>query len=140
MSFAITVILFTIIMGIGGSLLADRFSVYALVPVTFLILALAAAAVSYGANFYTVAIAALCGWAGLQCCYFARLFNQRTGRRPSDKSSEAKRREARPQNPFEGRDGTPRRSVPRGGHSQIHELGVSLRGPFKPEASTPDNL
>ena len=42
MSFTVVILIFTILTGIAGSLLANHYSVYALVPVTFLFLALAA--------------------------------------------------------------------------------------------------
>jgi hypothetical protein len=75
MSFAIVIIIFTILAGIAGSLLANHYSVYALVPVTYLFLALAAAGgVVYGANLSGSAIAALSGVTGLQFGYLLRLF------------------------------------------------------------------
>src|ERR1700733_5661097 len=53
MSFTIVTILFTLLAGIAGSRLANHYSVYALVPVTFFFLALAAAGcVAYGATLF----------------------------------------------------------------------------------------
>ena len=75
MSFAIVIIIFTILTGIAGSLLANHYSVYALLPITFFFLALAAAGcVVYGANLSGSAIAALSGVTGLQFGYLLRLF------------------------------------------------------------------
>ena len=81
MSFTIVTILFTLFAGIGGSRLANHYSVYALVPVTFFFLALAAAGcVAYGATLFGSALAALSGVTGLQFGYLLRLFVPRSGR------------------------------------------------------------
>ena len=83
MSFTVGILIFTILTGIAGSLLANHYSVYALVPVTFFFLALAAAGcVVYGANLSGSAIAALSGVTGLQFGYLLRLFVPRSGRGP----------------------------------------------------------
>ena len=65
MSFAIVTILLTLLAGIVGSRLANHYSVYALVPVTFFFLALAAAGcVAYGATLFGSALTALSGVIG----------------------------------------------------------------------------
>lgn len=120
MSFAILIIIFTILTGIAGSLLANHHSVYALVPVTFFFIVLAAAGcVVYGADLPGSAIAALSGVTGLQFGYLLRLFLPRTGRRPGATSSgsERGRQDDRPQRPYDGRRGDARRSVPHRGGS-----------------------
>ena len=92
MSFTIVTILFTLLAGIAGSLLANHYSVYALVPVTFFFLALAAAGcVAYGATLFGSAIAALSGVTGLQFGYLLRLFVPRSGCRQGAMSSGLKR-------------------------------------------------
>jgi hypothetical protein len=81
MSFTIEITIFTMFTGIAGSFLANHYSVYALLLVTLVILALAAAGcVIYGASLFGSAIAALSGVAGLQFGYLLRLFLLRTGR------------------------------------------------------------
>jgi hypothetical protein len=91
MSFAVVILIFTILTGIAGSLLANHYSVYALVPVTFLFLALAAAGCAvYGANLSGSSIAALSGVTGLQFSYLLRLFVPRSGRGPGATSFEAR--------------------------------------------------
>jgi hypothetical protein len=75
MSFTILTITFTIFAGISGSLLANHYKVYALVPVTFFFLALAAAGcMACGATLFGSALAALSGVTGLQFGYLLRLF------------------------------------------------------------------
>ena len=92
MSFTIVTIIFTILAGIAGSLLVNHYSVYALVPVTFFFLALAAAGcVAYGATLFGSALAALSGVTGLQFGYLLRLFLPRTGHRWGATSSSLKR-------------------------------------------------
>ena len=92
MSFTIVTILFTLLAGIAGSRLANHYSVYALVPVTFFFLALAAAGcVAYGATLFGSALAALSGVTGLQFGYLLRLFVPRSGRRQGAMSSGSKR-------------------------------------------------
>ena len=97
MSFTIEIIIFTILTGIVGSFLANHYSVYALLLVTLVILALAAAGcVVYGASPSGSAIAALSGVAGLQFGYLLRLFIPllpRTGHRWGATSSGLKRRQ-----------------------------------------------
>jgi hypothetical protein len=91
MSFTIVTILFTLLAGIAGSRLANHYSVYALVPVTFFFLALAAAGcLVYGATLFGTALAALSGVTGLQFGYLLRLF-ARSGRRQGAMSSGSKR-------------------------------------------------
>src|SRR6202161_1792369 len=88
MSFTIVTILLTLLAGIAGSRLANHYSVYALVPVTFFFLALAAAGcVAYGATLFGSALAALFGVTGLQFGYLLRLFVPRSGRRQGAMSS-----------------------------------------------------
>src|SRR5277367_6864530 len=83
MSFTVVLVIFTILTGIAGSLLANHYSVFALVPVTFFFLALAAAGcVVYGANLSGSAIAALSVVTGPQFGYLLRLFVLRSGRGP----------------------------------------------------------
>ena len=92
MSFTIVTILFTLLAGIAGSRLANHYSVYVLVPVTFFFLALAAAGcVAYGATLFGSALAALFGVTGLQFGYLLRLFVPRSGRRQGAMSSGSKR-------------------------------------------------
>src|SRR5271154_408346 len=92
MSFTIVTILFTLLAGIAGSRLANHYSVYALVPVTFFFLALAAAgSVVYGANLSGSALAMLSGLTGLQSGYVLRLFIPRSWRWPGAMSSVSKR-------------------------------------------------
>jgi hypothetical protein len=80
MSFTILTILFTLLAGIAGSRLANHYSVYALVPVTFFFLALAAAGcMACGATLFGSALAALSGVTGLQFGYLLRLFVPRRG-------------------------------------------------------------
>jgi hypothetical protein len=110
MSFTIVIVIFTILTGIAGSLLANHYSVYALLPITFFFLALAAAGcVVYGANLSGSAIAALSGVTGLQFGYLLRLFVLRSGRGPGATSSSLKRaqQDDRPQRPG-GQDGDAR--------------------------------
>ena len=65
MSSTIVTILFTLLAGIAGSRLANHNSVYALAPVTFFFLALAAAGcVAYGATLFGSALTALSGVIG----------------------------------------------------------------------------
>ena len=79
MSFTIVIIIFTILAAIAGWLLANHYSVYALVPVTFFCLALAVAGcMVYGANLSGSALAALSGVTGLQFGYLLRLLVPRT--------------------------------------------------------------
>src|SRR5271167_3277550 len=86
MSFTIVIIIFTILAGIAGWLLANHYSVYALVPVTFFFLALAVAGcMVYGANLFGSALAALSGVTGLQFGYLLRLFG------PTNQASAARR-------------------------------------------------
>jgi hypothetical protein len=92
MSFTIEIIIFTILTGIAGSFLANHYSVYAVLLVTLVFLALAAAGcVVYGASLSGSAIAALSGVAGLQFGYLLRLFLPRTGHRWGTTSSGLKR-------------------------------------------------
>src|ERR1700689_2391482 len=92
MSFSIVTILLTLIAGIAGSRLANHYKVYALVPVTFFFLALAAAGcVVYGANLSASALAALSGVIGLQFGYLLRIFVPRSGGRSGALSSDSKR-------------------------------------------------
>jgi len=92
MSFTIVIIIFTILAGIAGSLLVNHYSVYALVPVTFFFLALAAAnCLVYGENLSGSALAALSDVTGLQFGYLLRLFIPRSGRRQGAMSSGSKR-------------------------------------------------
>ena len=73
MSFTIVIIIFTILAGIAGWLLANHCSVYALVPVTFFLLALAVAGcMVYGANLGTGSRLGV----GAPKGYFSRLFFQ----------------------------------------------------------------
>jgi hypothetical protein len=97
MSFTVVILIFTILTGIAGSLLANHYSVYALAPVTFFFLALAAAGcVVYGANLSGSAITALSG--------VIRLFA--SALRPTKRVLKLKRaqQDDRPQRPG-GRDG-----------------------------------
>src|SRR5271168_2994953 len=92
MSFTILTIIFTIFAGIAVSLLAHHYSVYALLPATFFVLALAAAGcVVYGANFSASALAALSGVIGLQFGYLLRIFVPRSGGRSGAMSCDSKR-------------------------------------------------
>jgi len=75
MSFTIMTTIFTILAVFAGSRLANHYSAYALVPVTFFLLALAVAGcMGYGANLFGSALAALSGVTGLQFGYLLRLF------------------------------------------------------------------
>ena len=75
MPFTIATIIFTILAVIAGSRLANLYSVYALVPVTFFTLALAVAgSMVYGANLFGSVLATLSGVTGLQFGYLLRLF------------------------------------------------------------------
>ena len=115
MSFTILTIIFTIFAGIVGSLLAHHYSVYALLPVTFLFLALAAAgSVVYGASLSASALAALSGVTGLQFGYLLRIFVPRSGRRPGAMSSDSKRvdHDRLPQRRLGGHRPDARRFVP----------------------------
>jgi hypothetical protein len=106
MSFTIVIVIFTILTGIAGSLLANHYSVYALLPITFFFLALAAAGcVVYGANLSGSAIAALSGVTGLQFGYLLRLFVLRSGRGPG--ATKRAQQDDRPQRPG-GQDGDAR--------------------------------
>ena len=92
MAFTIVTFIFAILAGIAGSCLANHYSVYVLVPVTFFFLALAAVGcVVYGANLSGSALAALSGVTGLQFGYLLRLFVPRSGRRQGAMSSGSKR-------------------------------------------------
>jgi hypothetical protein len=103
MSFTIVTILFTLLAGIAGSRLANHYSVYALVPVTFFFLALAAAGcVAYGATLFGSALAALSGVTGLQFGYLLRLFVPRTKRRPMSPGSKRVHHDGPPQRRFGG--------------------------------------
>ena len=120
MSFTIVTILFTLLAGIAGSRLANHYSVYALVPVTFFFLALAAAGcVAYGATLFGSALAALFGVTGLQFGYLLRLFVPRSGRRQGAMSSDSKRvhHGRLPQRRLGGRGPDARRFVPNSGDS-----------------------
>jgi hypothetical protein len=113
-------IIFTIFAGIAGSLLAHHYSVYALVPVTFFFLALAAAGcVVYGANLSASALAALSGVTGLQLGYLLRLFVPRSGRRSGAMPSDSKRvhHDRLPQRRLGGHGPDARRFVPHSGDS-----------------------
>jgi hypothetical protein len=103
MSFTIAIIIFTILAGIAGWLLANHYSVYALVPVTFFFLALAVAGcMVYGANLFGSALAALSGVTGLQFGYLLRLFVPRTRRRPMSPGSKRVHHDGPPQRRFGG--------------------------------------
>lgn len=120
MSFAIVIILFTMLAWIAGSLLAIRYPVYALAPVAcFFVVLGAAGCVVCGANLSGGVIAALSGVTGLQFGYFLRLFVPRTARQRGATSSGLTRAQqnGRRQRPFRGRDEDARRSVPRRGDS-----------------------
>jgi hypothetical protein len=118
MSFTIVVIIFTILAGIAGWLLANHCSVYALVPVTFFLLALAVAGcMVYGANLFGSALAALSGVTGLQFGYLLRLFVPRTRRRPVSPGSKRARHGRPPQRRFGGHGPDARRFVPHNGNS-----------------------
>jgi len=117
MSFAIVTILLTLLAGIVGSRLANHYSVYALVPVTFFFLALAAAGcVAYGATLFGSAFAALSGVTGLQFGYLLRLF-ARSGRRQGAMSSGSKRvhHDRQPQRRHGAHGPDARRFVPHSG-------------------------
>ena len=120
MSFTIVTILFTLLAGIAGSRLANHYSVYALVPVTFFFLALAAAGcMVYGANFSASALAALSGVTGLQFGYLLRLFVPRSGGQSGAMSSDSKRvhHDRLPQRRLGGHGPDARRFVPHSGDS-----------------------
>ena len=120
MSFTIVTILFTLLAGIAGSRLANHYSVYALVPVTFFFLALAAAGcVVYGANFSASALAELSGAIGLQFGYLLRIFVPRSGGGSGAVSSDSKRvhHDRLPQRRLGGRGPDARRFVPHSGDS-----------------------
>ena len=120
MSFTILTITFTIFAGISGSLLANHYKVYALVPVTFFFLALAAAGcVAYGATLFGSALAALSGVTGLQFGYLLRLFVPQSGRRQGAMSSGSKRvhHDRLPQRRLGGHGRDARRFVPHSGDS-----------------------
>jgi hypothetical protein len=120
MSFTILTIIFTIFAGISGSLLANYYKVYVLVPVTFFFLALAAAGcVVYGANFPASALAALSGVIGLQFGYLLRIFVPRSGGQSGAMSSNSKRvhHDRLPQRRLRGHGPDARRFVPHSGDS-----------------------
>src|ERR1700678_3224738 len=103
MSFTIVTILFTLLAGIAGSRLANHYSVYALVAVTFFFLALAAAGcVAYGAPLFGSALAALFGVTGLQFGYLLRLFVPRSRHRPMSPGSKRVHHDGPPQRRFGG--------------------------------------
>jgi hypothetical protein len=120
MSFTIMIIIFTILAGIAGWLLANHCSVYALVPVTFFFLALAVAGcMVYGANLFGSALSALSGVTGLQFGYLLPLFVAQTRHRPGAMSPGSKRvhDDRPPQRRFGGHAPDARRFVPRSGNS-----------------------
>jgi len=120
MAFTVVTIIFTILAGIAGSRLANQYSVYALVPVTFFFFALAAVGcVAYGATLFGSAIAALSGVTGLQFGYLLQLFVPRSGRRQGAMSSGSKRvhHDRQPQRRLGGHGPDARRFVPHSGDS-----------------------
>jgi hypothetical protein len=120
MSFTILTIIFTIFAGIAGSLLAHHYSVYALLPATFFVLALAAAGcVVYGANLSASVLTAFSGVIGLQFGYLLRIFVPRSGGRSGAISSDSKRvhHDRPPQRRLGGRGPDARRFVPNSGDS-----------------------
>jgi hypothetical protein len=120
MSFTILTIIFTIFAGIAGSLLANHYSVYSLLPATFFFLALAAAGcVVYGANLSASALAALSGVIGLQFGYLLRIFVPRKGGQSGAMSSDSKRvhQDRLPQRRLGGHGPDARRFVPHSGDS-----------------------
>src|SRR5277367_4751273 len=103
MSFTIMTTSFTIRAVFAGSRLANHYSAYALVPVTFFLLALAVAGcMGYGANLFGSALAALSGVTGMQFGYLLRLFVPRTRRRPMSPGSKRVHHDGPPQRRFGG--------------------------------------
>jgi hypothetical protein len=103
------------LLGITGALLTYRYSVFALVPVTFFVLVLAiAGCVIYGSSFSASTLAVVCGVTCLHFGYFLRLFVSQSRQRPASTSSGLERahQDVQPQRPSGGQRQDVRPPVP----------------------------